>query len=228
MRHGILWHGCRVPWNFGDPMPKPADPTACIAHPTPRKARMKENLLFMRKFFRHGVTIASVWPSSVAMSRATISKIDWHQAKVVVELGAGTGPITEQIIRCLQPHTKLIAIERDPDFAAILQRRFSTHGNVEIVQADVRDLNSVLKARGITRVDAFVSGLPTPSLPPNVRNRMLAAVRRYMIEGGIFSNITEVPFWYWKYYRKVFKDVRFDLVMRNMPPGGVYHCRACR
>ena len=47
-------------------------------------------------------------------------------------------------------------------------------------------------------VDAFVSGLPTPSLPPHVRNRMLATVRRYLVEGGVFSNITEVPWWYWR------------------------------
>lgn len=209
-------------------MPKSVAMTSSAERRSSRKARMEENLLFMRKFFRHGLRIASVWPSSVAMSRATISKIDWHHAKVVVELGAGTGPITEQIIHRLQPHTTLIVIEREHDFAAILRHRFSEHKNVEIVQADVRDLDAVLKARGITRVDAFVSGLPTPSLPPNVRNRMLATVRRYMTDAGIFSNITEVPFWYWRYYRKVFKDVTFDLVVRNMPPGGVYHCRVCR
>ena len=51
---------------------------------------MQENLLFMRKFFKHGLTIASVWPSSVAMSRATIAKIDWRHARIIVELGAGT------------------------------------------------------------------------------------------------------------------------------------------
>jgi len=209
-------------------MPKPAHPHARSAASTPPKARMEENFLFLRKFFRHGTRIASVWPSSAAMSRATIRQINWHHVRVVVEMGAGTGPITEQIIRRIQPHTTFIAIERDRDFAEVLRRRFTGHKNVEIVQADVRDLESVLKARGITHVDAFVSGLPTPTLPPHVRNRMLATVRRYLIDGGVFSNITEFPFWYWNYYRKIFKDVSFDLVMRNMPPGGVYHCRACR
>ena len=203
-------------------------PSNGASHGEPQKARMRENFLFLGKFLKHGTRIASVWPSSTAMSRATIREIDWAHAKIVVELGAGTGPITEQIIRQLRSHTKLIVIERDGDFARILQRRFSSHKNVEIVQADVRDLDTVLKARGIKHVDAFVSGLPTPSLPKPVRNRMLASVRRYLVEGGVFSNITEIPFWYWNYYRKIFKDVSFDLVVRNMPPGGVYHCRACR
>lgn len=192
------------------------------------RERLNENLLFMRKFLRHGITIASFWPSSVAMSRATIGKIDWRHAKVVVELGAGTGAITDQIVENLLPHTRLIAIERDQDFVQILQKRFGHHENVEVVHADVRDLEKVLRRRSITRVDAFVSGLPTPSLPAGVRNRMLASVRKYMVDGGVFSNITEVPFWYWGYYKKVFKEVSFEMVFRNMPPGGVYHCRACR
>ena len=164
------------------------------APPAPQKAKMSENFLFLGKFFRHGVKIASIWPSSPALSKATIKEIDWDKAQVIVELGAGTGPITDQIIRRLKSHTKFIAVERDQDFAKILQRRFSGHKNVEIVVADVRELDGILKARGIKKVDAFVSGLPTPTLPKSVQARMLAVVRRYLVEGGVFSNITDIPF----------------------------------
>jgi len=208
----------------------PSSTEARDRSPTPpaNKARLGHSFLFFSKFLRHGVTIASIWPSSKTLSRATIKQINWAQAKVVVELGAGTGPITDQILERLQPHTIFIAIERDHDFARILQQRFSGRKNVHIVQADVRDLDSVLKNLGITHVDAFVSGLPTPSLPKPVARRMLASVRRYLVDGGVFSNITEIPFWYWGYYKKIFKHVSFEFVARNMPPGGVYHCRACR
>lgn len=208
-----------------------AHPPASDATPRPgkdRQERLKENFLFLSKFFRHGITIASVWPSSPTLAKATIKQVDWTKAQVIVELGAGTGPITEQVIRRLQPHTTFIAIERDADFAKILQRRFSGRANVEIVQGDVRDLDTILKARGVKRVDAFVSGLPTPSLPPAVRRRMLVSVRKYLVPGGVYSNITEIPFWYWNYYKRLFNDVNFDFVARNMPPGGVYHCRAMR
>jgi len=198
-----------------------------MPHPI-KKHSMRENFLFMGKFLRHGMKIASVWPSSVAMSCATIGKIDWERAEVIVELGAGTGAITEQIVRRLQAHTTLISIERDGDFVEVLRRRFSDHQNVEIVQADAADLDRLLDGRGIQHVDAFISGLPTPSLPAVVRDAMLASVNRLLVEGGVFSNITEIPFWYGNFYRRFFKDVSFELVVRNMPPGGVYHCRACR
>ncbi len=204
-----------------------------MSHSTPeapvaQKPKLTHNFLFLSKFLRHGTTIASFWPSSKALSCATIKQIDWDKAKVIVELGAGTGPITDQIIKRLKPHTQFISIERDRDFVKVLQQRFAGLRNVHIVQADVRDLDTVLKNHGVRSVDAFVSGLPTPSLPLPVRKRLLACVRRYLVVGGVFSNITEIPFWYWGYYKKVFKDVSFDFVAINMPPGGVYHCRACR
>lgn len=190
--------------------------------------RLSHNLLFLRKFFRHGVKIASVWPSSKHLARATIKHVDFDKAKVIVELGAGTGPITIEVVKRLKPGTKFIAIERDADFANILRDRFRDCPNVEIVQADVRDLEKILKARQIDAVDAFISGLPTPSLPPAVRRRMFVSVRRYMAPHGLYSNITEIPFLYWKYYKGVFKHVDFQFVVANMPPGGVYHCRSMR
>ncbi len=188
----------------------------------------RSNFLFMRKFFKHGIHIASVWPSSRFMAQATINQVDFSGARVIVELGAGTGPITQELVDRLQPHTRFIAIERDPDFAQILRERFAGHANVEIVVADVRDLETVLKSRSVDQVDYFISGLPTPSLPVHVRRRMLVAIRRYLTPQGVFSNITEVPWYYLKYYKAVFQDVSFELVTFNMPPGGVYHCRGMR
>jgi phosphatidylethanolamine/phosphatidyl-N-methylethanolamine N-methyltransferase len=196
--------------------------------PQAKAGQFRDNFLFMSKFFRHGVRIASIWPSSPALAKATIARVDWQRAKVIVELGAGTGPITAAVIRNLQPHTQFIAIERDADFARILRERFGMLANVEVVHADVRDLDTILKTRKIAHVDYFVSGLPTPSLPAGVQRRMLVTVRKYMPAHGVFSNITEVPLWYWKYYKSVFSEVDFKMVIANMPPGGVYYCKAVK
>ncbi len=192
------------------------------------KSQMKANFVFFGKFLRHGTKIASLWPSSRTLARATVQKVDWTTAKVIVELGAGTGPITDEVSRRLRPHTRFLAIERDADFARILKERFAKSPNVEIIEGDVRDLDAILKARGIKKVDYFLSGLPTPSLPLGVRRRLFASVRRYLTPTGFYSNITEMPFVYWKYYKNIFEHVDFQFVAVNMPPGGVYHCQAIR
>jgi phospholipid N-methyltransferase len=191
-----------------------------------RNSQIKSNLLFLGKFLRHGTKIASVWPSSKMLARATIKEVDWEKANVIVELGAGTGAITEEVIARLKPHTKFLAIERDADFVRILRERFSGLANVEIIHADVRDIDAILRAHGIMKVDYFLSGLPTPSLPPVVRGRMFAGVRKYMAPHGVYSNITEIPLLHWRHYKGWFEKVEFQFVPVNVPPGGVYHCRA--
>ena len=193
-----------------------------------KKNSIKSNFLFLGKFFRHGKQIASIWPSSRSLSRATIREIDWDTAGTIVELGAGTGPITEEIIKRLKPQTRFITIERDADFFKILQQRFVNLPNVEIVHADVRNIDTILRERGIDKVDYFISGLPTPSLPEHVRRRMLVSIRRYLSPQGCYSNITEIPLIYLGYYKNLFKHVHFQFVPANMPPGGVYHCRGCK
>ncbi len=196
----------------------------------PRKSKLSHNLLFLSKFFRHGTKIASVWPSSRFMAVATLNRISWSTAKIIVELGAGTGPITAQIVERLGPQTQLLVIEYDADFVKILQDRFHGRPNVKIIQGDVGALSTLLAAHGIgpQEVDYFVSGLATPTLPEPVRHGMFDAVRKYLNPQGFFSNITEFPWYYLRHYRQWFSDVSFELVPLNMPPGGVYHCRAIR
>ena len=102
------------------------------------ESQLKANFLFLGKFLATGTKIASVWPSSKSLARATIKKVDWASAKVIVELGAGTGPITVEVAKHLKPHTRFLAIERDADFARHLRERFADMPNVEIVHADWR------------------------------------------------------------------------------------------
>lgn len=200
--------------------------TAGTAVAVPKRAHIKHHFLFLGKFFQNRKSISSVWPSSPHLAKATIHRVNFQTAKVLVELGAGTGPITEAVVKRLQPHTRFVAIERDHDFAKILQDRFSSHPNVHIVRADVRDLSQVLADLKIKKVDNFLSCLPTPNrLPPEICNRLLESIEEYLAPQGIYSNITEVPLLYKKYYHTLFKHVDFQFVPLNMPPGGVYHCR---
>ncbi len=193
-----------------------------------KKNKLRSNFVFLGKFFQQGVRIASVWPSSKSLSKATVGEVDWDNAKVIVELGAGTGPITEVIIQRLKPHTHFIAIERDKDLYNIVRDRFAGMPNVEILHNDAADLDKILQARGIEKVDYIISCLATPSLPEPVRESVWQSVRKYLSPHGVYSNITEFPLIYWKYYKNFFHDVDFKFVPVNFPPGGVYHCRAIR
>ena len=178
--------------------------------------------IFFRKFVKHGTDIASFAPSSRYLSRLICKGIDYSTATCIVELGAGTGPVTEVLLRNVQPHTKLIIVERDPDFCARLRERFP---QADIVEGDAAKLEELLADRGIESVDHVVSGLPLPSFPAELRDAVLASVARSLAPHGTFRQLTVTPWVYFKLYRGYFRDVRFKFEARNLPPAGVYVCQ---
>ncbi len=189
---------------------------------------MSDFSLFLGKFLRHGTKIASLAPSSPWLSRATVADVDWARAGVVVELGAGTGPITRVIAEKARPDCRVIVLERDPDFARLLRERFAHLGHFDVVEGDVRDLASLLADRGIGRVDHVISGLPVPSFPKDLQRDLFRVVRRVLAPEGGYSQITEIPWVYQGLYRKFFDRVRFVFEPRNLPPAGAYHCRGAK
>jgi phosphatidylethanolamine/phosphatidyl-N-methylethanolamine N-methyltransferase len=189
---------------------------------------MNDFSLFLGKFVRHGTAIASVAPSSRWLSETTVREVDWERSRVIVELGAGTGPITKVIARNSRPDCRVLVLERDPDFAQLLRERFRDCANLEIIEGDVRDLARLLSDGGISRVDHVISGLPVPSFPVDLQHSLFREVRSVLNEDGTYNQITELPWVYLRFYRRYFEDVRFLFEPRNLPPAGAYICRRVR
>jgi phospholipid N-methyltransferase len=185
----------------------------------------QERWLFFTKFVRQGTAIAAFAPSSRWLARAATDGIDFTQAQAVIELGAGTGPVTAELVRRGTGRCRVVVIERDSDFCRRLRQRFPA---TEVVEADVNDLENLLRERHIGKVDHFISGLPLPSFAKIERDRLLHAIGRRLAPGGTFRQITGMPWVYGPLYRKYFDEVSFRLVLRNLPPGGTYLCRGLR
>ena len=189
---------------------------------------MSDFSLFLGKFLRQGTAIASLAPSSPWLSRTTVRNIDWDRARVVLELGAGTGPITKVLAEKARPDCRVVVLERDADFARLLRERFGNLPNFDVVEGDVRDLTQILADRGISQVDHVISGLPVPSFPKDLQRDLFRVVRQILAPGGTYNQITEMPLVYWRFYRTFFDDVRFVFEPRNFPPAGAYFCRGVK
>lgn len=200
---------------------RPTNPYHAPA-PTPRGP---DWWLMMKKFATKGRSIASFAPSSRFMARSMLGGIDFEAARCVVELGAGTGPITAELVRRVRPHTRLLVVELDPDLCGRLKSRFP---QLDVVQGDACHLDKLLADRGITQVDHVCSGLPLPSFPAPLREAILKTSARVLAPGGSFRQLTVMPLVYRRMYRAYFDDVRFRFVPVNLPPGGVYVCRGYR
>jgi phospholipid N-methyltransferase len=181
--------------------------------------------LFFTKFLKHGRAIAAVAPSSPWLARELVRGIDFRAARAVVELGAGTGPVTAELLGLAPATCRLVIVERDPDFCRRLRQRFPS---ADVVEADAIDLARVLAERGIEQVDHFVCGLPLPSFPAEARDRVLEVVARRLSGEGTFRQLTHLPGLFYPLYARYFGQVSFQFVLRNVPPGGFYVCREPR
>jgi phospholipid N-methyltransferase len=195
------------------------------ARSTVKPVPSSDRWLMVRKFLKHGTTIASFSPSSRFLSRAVIHGIDFDAAKVVVELGAGTGPITHELMKRAKPQTRCVIVEQDADFCSRLRQKFPA---ADIVEGDAAHIDQILADRGIHEVDHVLSGLPLPSFTAPLRNSIIASSTRWLSPAGTFRQLTNMPWIYRGLYREYFNDVAFKLVPLNLPPGGVYVCSGYR
>jgi phospholipid N-methyltransferase len=181
--------------------------------------------LMVKKFAKHGTSIASFAPSSRFLSRKIVNGIDYDQAKCIVELGAGTGPVTKELLARVKPQTRVIVVELDPDFCTRLRAKFP---NAEIVEGDACKLSELLNARGIPEVDHVISGLPLPSFPAPLRDGVIQSAAQVLAPHGTFRQLSVMPWVYAGLYKSYFDTVKFNFVPLNLPPAGVYICKGYR
>lgn len=187
-----------------------------------KKKVLTETWLMLKKFVVHGTTVASWSPSSTHVMKAMMQDIDWDNAQCIVELGAGTGPITEGLVQFAKSHTKLVIIEQDADFCRLLREKFPQH---DIVEGDACKLDEILAERGISHVDHVISGLPLPSFPKALRDEVIRQSAKVLNSKGDFRQLTNMPWVYRGLYKQYFRNVAFRFVPWNFPPAGVYYCR---
>ena len=127
-------------------------------------------LVFFSKWLKAPLRVASVTPSSAHLARAMAAALPPGDG-LVVELGGGTGPITQALLDTGLDTDRLAVIERDPHFCHYLEQRFGAArlicGDAFHLQALVRDLACTMPVR------AVVSGLPLLTMSPTLQRHLL-------------------------------------------------------
>ncbi|MFH1416979.1 MAG: methyltransferase domain-containing protein [Planctomycetota bacterium] len=187
-----------------------------------QSAQLSDRRLFFKKFLAKGREISSAVPSSGAMVSGILRHVQFGHPSTIVELGAGTGPVTERILARLRPHHRFIAVENDPDFCRVLRRKFP---KLHLLESDATSLVEPFERMGLDdEVDYVISGLPTPNLTPKGMVRLWKWLRSVLSPQGVFIQITVAPLVYRGFYARLFEQVEYRMVWRNVPPGGIYRC----
>ncbi|MER1968371.1 methyltransferase domain-containing protein [Castellaniella sp. GW247-6E4] len=129
--------------------------------------RLRNVSLFVGEWLRGPGSVGAVCSSSRWLARELASHAPIGEG-LVVELGAGTGIVTEALLeRGISPG-RLIVVERSEAFSGHLRRRFP---GVTVICGDAAQLGTLLP-QGL-RIDALVSSLPLRSVPLTERHRII-------------------------------------------------------
>lgn len=140
-----------------------------------------EEWRFLRGLAQRPRSVGAIAPSSPALARTLAAQIPANPGPVL-ELGPGTGVVTEAILAQGVRPERLTAVEYDEDFARHLTLRFP---RVRIVRGDAFDLGATLGPVG-EHYAAVVSGLPLLNHPAERRDRLLADVFDRLAPGAPF------------------------------------------
>ncbi len=185
-------------------------------------SRAQGPLLFWGRSLRNPRQICSLFPSSPFVGRAMTEAITPRPAPHVIELGAGTGAITRQLIRNgVSPHD-LTLVELDAALGAHLQRSFP---GVDVMVAPAQDLSWLWREQQGPPVGAVVSTLPMRLFPKPMIRSIVKSVFQVLTPGGVFVQFTyrdNSPVPLRLATAMGLKARRRGLVWANLPPAAIW------
>ena len=178
---------------------------------------LTDRLRFLRAFVAHPRQVGAVLPTSRAAVRDMLDLGDVPGADLVVELGAGTGVQTGEILARLAPDARLVSMEIDPGLARLLASRFADP-RLQVVRDSAENLDVHL---GGKRADVVVSALPYTSLEPDLRRRLLDLLPSMVAPAGTVLVIQYLPLMQGELRRR-FGALRRRISPRNVPPAFLF------
>lgn len=149
--------------------------------------RLDDEVRFLRSWIEKPLHMGAVMPSGRVLARTMAQYVDAHDTGPVVELGPGTGAITNALIEHGIEQSRLVLVEYNPGFCALLRDRYP---QATVVQGDayaLRDsLSKVLKAPA----SAVVSGLPLVTKPMLTRLKLIRDAFSALTPGAPFVQFT--------------------------------------
>lgn len=183
-------------------------------------------LTFVRGALRSPTEVGTIFPSSRYVAREFTRGIDMEANPAVLELGPGTGALTEHLHETMSRPERYLGIEQDGAYVRVLRERFPEMMFVEDSAADMIDH---LEDVEFDELDLIVSGLPFATLPESVLARIYNGLDEAMTSGTQFRAIQLAHAWpttpakrFRRHMNRMFGQCRRSrIVWRNMPPAYV-------
>lgn len=184
------------------------------------RANLSATTLFLHEWLLRPRQIGAILPSSKNLAGAMANWLPPEPEAFVLELGPGTGAVTQALLERGLRQDRLVAIEQSPRLAGLLRERFP---RAHIITGDACQLDRLLKkhVRQLDVVGAVISSLPLRNFPPEAADALARKIRAVLRPAG-----TWVQYSYYLGNGRPHGTSRFDLlasdvVWWNVPPARV-------
>jgi phosphatidylethanolamine/phosphatidyl-N-methylethanolamine N-methyltransferase len=152
-----------------------------------KKPRLDDEVRFLRSWIEKPLHMGAVMPSGKLLARTMAQFVDVDSSGPVVELGPGTGAITKALIDRGIDQKRLVLVEYNPGFCALLRDRYP---QAKVVQGDAYTLRDSLWDVLSMPASAIVSGLPLVTKPMLTRLKLIRDAFLALAPGAPFVQFT--------------------------------------
>jgi phosphatidylethanolamine/phosphatidyl-N-methylethanolamine N-methyltransferase len=152
-----------------------------------KKPRLDDEVRFLRTWIEKPLHVGAVMPSGRLLARTMAQYVDANSSGAVVELGPGTGAITAALIERGVDQKRLVLVEYNPGFCALLRDRYP---QAKVVQGDAFTLRDSLRNVLGAPASAVVSGLPLVTKPMQTRLKLIRDAFQALAPGAPFVQFT--------------------------------------
>jgi len=194
-------------------------PSQSFARVAKKPLRLDDDMRFIRSWLEKPLATGAVMPSSRLLARTMARYVDPNTKGSIIELGPGTGPVTEALVdRGIDP-SRLILVEFNPVFCRLLRSRYP---EATVVQGDAYRLNGLLETLVREPAAAMVSGLPLITKPLRTRLRLISDALGLLAPGAPFVQFTYAMVPPIPKGLSGIKAEASELIWMNLPPARVW------
>lgn len=172
---------------------------------------------FFRAFLNNWKDVG--WPlqTSQSATRKICRAIDFRQARRVIEIGAGTGNVTKELLRLMAVDGQLIAFEINSD----LCRHLQMIGDERLVVHNVSGFELLQTVK--EKADYVISAIPIANLSDAAFARFYQDVKAVLNDDGCCIQLQLSLLSYQK-LRRLFRKVNVAVSFMNSAPLFIYCC----
>ena len=183
------------------------------------RERFEDETRFIRSWLERPLVTGAVAPSGKILAQTMAAYADPRRPGPVVELGPGTGPVTEALIARGVAQERLVLVEYNPDFCKLLTRRFP---RATIVQGDAYEVRESLEGVVDEPCAAVVSSLPLFAKPMEQRLSLLSQAHAMLHPNAPFVQFTYAIVPPIPTRSDEYSASASERVWRNLPPARVW------